>query len=178
MQITIRRAKIEDAETLAKLSWQTFWDAFHEHPKNAPEDMKIYMDEAFSVQKVSEELSDANAIFLLAEVENEIAGYAKVITNSREPEIVAENPIELHRLYSHQKFVGKGIGAALMNECLREAENKGCDAIWLGVWEHNPRAQAFYRKYDFREIGKHVFLLGNDPQIDLLMQKSLIKNDE
>lgn len=173
MQITIRRATIEDAETLAKLSWQTFWDAFHHHPKNAPEDMKIYMDEAFSVRKVSEELSDANAIFTIAEAENEIAGYAKIILNSREPEIIAENPIELHRLYSHQKFVGLGIGAALMNECLREAEKNGCDAIWLGVWEHNPRAQAFYRKYDFREIGKHVFLLGNDPQIDLLMQKNL-----
>lgn len=172
-EINIRRALIEDAEMLADLSYKTFWDAFHEHPENAPEDMAAYMKKAFSVEAIRAELNDENAIFIIAEFENEPAGYAKITLGATEEEITAEKPIELNRLYSHQKFLGKGIGQKLMDECFRIAKENDCDAMWLGVWEFNPRAQAFYKKYGFREVGKHIFQLGSDPQIDLLMQKDL-----
>lgn len=172
-ELKIRRAQIEDAEMLAELSYKTFWDAFHEHPENAPEDMAAYMEKAFSVEAVRAELNDENAIFLIAEFENELAGYAKITLGAIEDGITAEKPIELNRLYSHQKFLGKGIGQKLMDECFRIAKENDCDAMWLGVWEFNPRAQAFYRKYGFREVGKHIFQLGSDAQTDLLMQKDL-----
>lgn len=158
---------------LAELSYETFWDAFHEHPANAPEDMAAYMEQAFSQETLRRELAEANSIFLVAEVENEPAGYVKLKLDSIEEPVEAEKPIELCRLYSHQKFLGRGVGARLMDECLRIAEENDCDTMWLGVWEYNPRAQAFYRKYSFTEIGKHVFQLGSDAQTDLLMQKDL-----
>lgn len=172
-EIKIRRAALEDAEMLAELSYRTFYDAFHAHPKNAPEDLADYMEKAFSVEQTRRELADAKSIFLVAEIENEIAGYAKVIIGAIEDGISAEKPIELNRLYSHQKFLGKGVGARLMDECFKIARENDCDAMWLGVWEFNPRAQAFYEKYGFREVGRHIFQLGSDPQIDLLMQKDL-----
>lgn len=172
-EIKIRRAEIEDAEMLAELSYKTFWDAFHEHPENAPEDMAAYMEKAFSVETLRAELNDENVIFLIAELENELAGYAKITLGAIEEEIVAEKPIELNRLYSHQKFLGKGVGQKLMDECFRVAKENNCDAMWLGVWEFNPRAQAFYKKYGFTEVGKHIFQLGSDAQTDLLMQKNL-----
>lgn len=172
-EVKIRRAEIEDAEMLADLSYKTFWDAFHEHPENAPEDMAEYMEKAFSVEAIRAELNDENAIFIIAEFENESAGYAKITLGAIEDGIVAEKPIELNRLYSHQRFLGKGIGQKLMDECFRIAKENDCDAMWLGVWEFNPRAQAFYKKYGFREVGTHIFQLGSDPQIDLLMQKDL-----
>jgi ribosomal protein S18 acetylase RimI-like enzyme len=65
------------------------------------------------------------------------------------------------------------VGAALMQACIDEARRRGHKTLWLGVWEHNPRAQAFYRKWNFVEIGTHVFHLGNDPQTDLLMQRTI-----
>ena len=163
---------------LAELSYKTFWDAFHEHPENAPEDMANYMEKAFSVEQTRRELAEDNSIFLIAEIENENAGYAKITFGNLEEGITAEKPCELNRLYSHQKFLGKGIGQALMNECFRIARENDCDVMWLGVWEFNPRAQAFYRKYDFYEVGRHVFQLGSDAQIDLLMQKDLLINEE
>ena len=172
-EVKIRRAEIEDAERLADLSYKTFWDAFHEHPENAPEDMAAYMEKAFSNEAIRTELSDENVIFIIAEFETELAGYAKITLGAIEDGIVAEKPIELNRLYSHQKFLGKGIGQKLMEECFRIARENDCDAMWLGVWEFNPRAQAFYKKYGFREVGKHIFQLGSDPQTDLLMQKDL-----
>jgi ribosomal protein S18 acetylase RimI-like enzyme len=173
-EVKIRRAEIEDAEMLADLSYKTFWDAFHEHPENAPEDMAAYMEKAFSVETLRAELKDEKVIFLIAEFENESAGYAKITLGAIEDKIIAENPIELNRLYSHQKFLGKGIGQKLMDECFRVAKENDCDVMWLGVWEFNPRAQAFYKRYGFREVGKHIFQLGSDPQTDLLMQRDLI----
>jgi diamine N-acetyltransferase len=127
------------------------------------------MAKAFSFEQISSEIVEENTIFLIAEIEREAAGYAKLIVGSREEPIKAERPIELARLYSHQKFLGKGVGAKLMEECFAVARELNCEAMWLGVWEFNPRAQAFYKKYGFREIGQHVFQLGKDAQTDLLM---------
>lgn len=172
-EIKIRRAAIEDAEILAELSYKTFWDAFHDHPKNAPEDLADYMQKAFNLETIKDELADENSVFLIAEIENEPAGYAKIMIGSREDGIEAEKPVELNRLYSKQEFLGKGVGARLMEECFRRAEKNDCDRMWLGVWEFNPRAQAFYRKYGFREVGRHIFQLGSDAQTDLLMQKDI-----
>jgi len=172
-EIKIRQAVPEDAELLTDLAYTTFWDAFHDHPKNAPHDLEAYMQEAFSVEHIRSELEDAESVFLVAEMDGELAGYAKLIFESTEPDIIAEWPVELSRLYSHQKFLGRGVGQALMDACFARAKEAGRDVIWLGVWEYNPRAQRFYQKNGFRLVGKHTFLLGSDPQTDLLMQKAL-----
>jgi GNAT superfamily N-acetyltransferase len=172
-EINIRNATIEDAKMLADLCYKTFWDAFHDHPKNAPEDLADYMRQAFNEAQIGRELADENSIFLIAEIEGEAAGYARLIVGSREPGIEAEKPIELNRLYSKQEFLGKGVGARLMDESFALAEKLNCDLMWLGVWEYNPRAQRFYEKYGFRQIGKHVFQLGSDAQTDLLMQREI-----
>lgn len=171
--MNIRQASTEDAKLLTDLSYTTFWDAFAHHPKNAPDDLDHYMRQAFSLEQISEELSEPGNLFLLAEIDGEPAGYAKLIFENIEPGITAEKPVELSRLYSHQKFLGKGVGQALMDACFESAKDKGCDVMWLGVWEFNPRARRFYEKHGFYEVGKHTFQLGSDPQTDLLMQKEL-----
>jgi diamine N-acetyltransferase len=172
-EIKIRRAAIEDAEMLTELAYQTFWDAFHEHPANAPEDLADYMEKAFNAEQTRSELEDERSIFLILEIDGETAGYAKVMIGNLEDGISAKRPIELNRLYSRQEFLGKGVGQRLMDECFKIAKENDCDVMWLGVWEFNPRAHAFYKKNGFYEVGKHVFQLGSDPQIDLLMQKDL-----
>ena len=170
-KIDIRQASVADAELLTELSFTTFYDAFAEHPKNAPHDLADYMAKAFSLEQITAELADPNSIFLIAEIGGETAGYAKLILQSTEPDIVGEEPVELSRLYSHQKFLGQGVGQALMDACFERAREEGCDSMWLGVWEFNPRAKRFYEKNGFTEVGSHTFLLGSDPQTDLLMQK-------
>lgn len=171
--ITIRQATAADAKALTDLAYTTFWDAFAHHPKNAPDDLNHYMRQAFSLEQTTKELAEENSVFLIAEIEGEPAGYAKIIADAIEEGIAAERPIELNRLYSHQQFLGKGIGQALMNACFDHARQEGYDVMWLGVWEYNPRAQRFYEKNGFRIVGSHVFQLGEDPQTDLLMQKEL-----
>jgi ribosomal protein S18 acetylase RimI-like enzyme len=169
--ITIRPATLDDAELLAELGRRTFDEAFT--PTNDPVSMRDYMDSAFAPEVQRAELVDENNFFSIAEVEGQPAGYSMLRHCSAEPSIVAEQPIELVRLYTSQSWLGRGIGPALMDHCLAEAARLGHDVIWLGVWEFNPRAQAFYRKYGFREVGTHVFHLGPEAQTDLLMQREL-----
>lgn len=172
-QITIRQAAVDDDKVITDLAYTTFWDAFAHHPKNAPDDLNHYMRQAFNAEQIAAELGDERNIFLIAEIGGEPAGYAKIIIDAIEPGITAERPIELSRLYSHQQFLGKGIGQALMDACLARAKQENRDVMWLGVWEYNPRAKAFYEKNGFRYVGSHVFQLGEDSQTDLLMQKEI-----
>lgn len=171
--INIRQASPDDAKLLTDLAYTTFWDAFAHHPKNAPDDLNHYMRQAFSFEQTTAELEDEKSIFLIGELAGEAAGYAKIILDSIEAGIVAERPIELNRLYAHQKFLGHGVGQKLMDACFERARSQSCDVMWLGVWEYNPRAQRFYEKNGFRVVGSHVFQLGSDPQTDLLMQKEM-----
>ena len=172
-QLIIRQATLEDAKVLTDLAYTTFWDAFAHHPKNAPDDLNHYMRQAFNVEQIAIELADSKNIFLIAEIGGEAAGYTKIIVDNIEPRITAQRPIELSRLYSHQKHLGQGVGQMLMDACFARAREEGRDVMWLGVWEYNPRAQRFYEKNGFRVVGSHVFLLGQDPQTDLLMQRDL-----
>jgi ribosomal protein S18 acetylase RimI-like enzyme len=171
--VEIRQATLDDAKALTDLAYTTFWDAFAHHPKNAPDDLNHYMRQAFNVEQTTKELGEVNSLFLIAEIEGEPAGYAKIIIGNSEEGITATNPIELNRLYSHQQFLGKGIGQALMDACLEHARVEGHDVMWLGVWEYNPRAQRFYEKNGFQVVGSHTFQLGEDTQTDLLMQRDL-----
>lgn len=172
-EISIRRATVDDAKVLTDLSYTTFWDAFAHHPKNAPDDLAHYMRQAFSIEQITEELADPASIFLLAEIGDELAGYAKLVLDYVEPGVTADRPIELNRLYSQQKFLGAGVGQRLMDACLSLGRERERDVMWLGVWEYNPRAQRFYEKNGFRIVGKHVFQLGKDAQTDMLMQREL-----
>ena len=172
-QLNIRQATVDDAKLLTDLAYTTFWDAFAHHPKNAPDDLNHYMRQAFNVEQIATELSDDKNIFLIAELDGDAAGYSKIIVDNIEPGITAERPVELSRLYSHQKHLGQGVGQSLMDACFERAREEGRDVMWLGVWEYNPRAQRFYEKNGFRVVGSHVFQLGEDPQTDLLMQREL-----
>ena len=171
--ISIRQASLDDAACLTDLSYTTFWDAFAHHPKNAPQDLSHYMRQAFNIQQISAELADPRSIFLIASIDDKPAGYAKLILDSIEDGVTAARPAELSRLYSHQEYLGKGVGQNLMDACFDRSRLEGRDVIWLGVWEFNPRAQRFYEKNGFEVVGKHTFVLGSDPQTDLLMQKQL-----
>lgn len=172
-KINIHQADVSDAEILAKIGWQSFDEAFSDHPANHPDDMRIYMNEAFSPATIAGDLEDAKTIYLLAEYETEAAGYAKIKLDTREPCVSGEKTIELCRLYALDKFIGKGIGKSLMLEFFEIAAKENRDTAWLGVWEFNYRAQEFYKKFGFEKCGEHVFQLGSDPQIDWVMQRKI-----
>lgn len=169
--VNVRRASIEDARLLAELGARTFAETFSQD--NSPEDMAAYVADSFSVERLTAELNEPASAFFIAEVEGSAAGYAKIQPGDAPDGVEGQRPIELVRLYVSREWLGRGVGHALMRRCVEAARETGFQTIWLGVWERNQRAQAFYRKWDFREVGEHVFQLGSDAQRDILMQRAV-----
>jgi diamine N-acetyltransferase len=166
-----RRATIADAELLAEIGARTFSNTFA--ADNTPEDMAAYLAKSFSVEKQAAELSDPNVSFLIAEIDNRVAAYAKLQLGDTPNCVAGPNPIELARLYVLSDWIGRGVAQVLMNECFAEAQKAARQTMWLGVWEHNTRAQAFYRKVGFETVGTQSFQLGSDQQTDFVMLRYL-----
>ena len=171
VQISIRNAKTTDANLLADLGRRTFEETFASD--NTIEDMDAYLASSFSVEQQIAELSDPDSTFLIGEADGIAAGYAKLHPGKSTEAIKGARPIELVRLYVLHEWLGRGVGQVLMRACLDEARSAGYETIWLGVWERNARAQAFYRKWNFRPVGEQIFQLGSDPQRDIVMEREI-----
>ena len=169
--LTIRRATIDEASLLADLGARTFYETFA--MDNTTEDMAAYLAASFSPALQAQEITDPNITLLVAEIDGIAAGYAKLELSGHPSCITGPNPVELSRLYVSREFIGSGVGAALMESCISEAKRAGSTTMWLGVWEKNERAQAFYKRWGFKEIGEHTFLLGTDAQRDLIMLRGI-----
>lgn len=169
--IIIRPALASDNLLLCELGRQTFFDTFAND--NTPEDMRSYLADSFSPEKQATELSDPDSLFLIAEIEGQPAGYTRLRAGYPAKPINCLRPLEIVRFYACQEWLGRGVGPKLMQACLDEAVQRGCDALWLDVWERNPRAIAFYRKWGFKVVGTQSFLLGDELQTDLLMQRAV-----
>lgn len=156
---------------LAELGAQTFYDTFA--VDNTPEDMAAYLSSSFSAAIQGAELADADTKFLIADLDGRAVGYAKLQPNAAPPCVTGASPMELCRLYVSRTVIGRGVGAALMQACLDEAEAEGCKTMWLGVWEHNKRAQKFYERWGFQTAGEQTFQLGSDAQKDWVMYRDI-----
>lgn len=169
--LRIRRGTVDDAEMLSELGARTFSETFA--IDNTAEDMVEYLAASFNVAQQTTELEDPATTFLIAEVDGRAGGYAMLHDGEPEKGVEGANPVELVRLYVSREWLGRGLGQELMRACLDEARQAGHETIWLGVWERNERAQAFYRKWNFRPVGEHMFQLGADLQRDILMERPL-----
>jgi GNAT superfamily N-acetyltransferase len=169
--LTIRRGTREDAGLLSELGARTFSETYA--ADNTQEDMAAYVAKFFNVAQQIAELEDPAATFLIAELDGHPAGYAKLHVGEPEQGVAGAKPVELVRLYASREWHGRGVGEQLMRACIDEARQAGHETIWLGVWERNGRAQAFYRKWNFRAVGEHIFRLGSDMQRDILMERAL-----
>lgn len=167
---SIRRAHRSDSEVLASLGERLFRAAFG--ASNTAEDMQLYVRSAFSAKRQALELSNpATRAWLVDDESGEAIGYAMVKLGAPSHEIEARNPLEIVRFYVNAAWHGHGIAAALMATCVDQAREWGCDQLWLGVWDRNPRAIAFYKKSGFRIVGTQPFQLGNDRQRDFIMTR-------
>ena len=166
--ITIRYAVPADAELIADISSTAFYETFAKD--NTKEDMDIFMSEQFAKEELMKEVVLSEGIFMLAYMDDEPVGYARLRVKNN---LAHEQAIEIARIYALDKAIGKGVGKALMLECISKANELQMKSIWLGVWEKNDRALAFYERWGFERFGEHQFLLGTDLQTDWLLKKPL-----
>ena len=166
--IEIRKATVSDLETIQKISIQTFIETFA--AVNSPENIANYIKDSLNTEQLTTELNNANSQFYIAYSNAEVVGYLKINFGDAQTETINENALEVQRIYVLQNFHGKNIGQLLLEKVKKIAQTTDVEYIWLGVWEENHRALRFYIKNGFVVFDKHVFMMGNDEQTDLLMQ--------
>lgn len=180
MPVTVRSAVPADAERLSAFARRVFDETFA--ADNAPADMAAYLDSAFTPALQGAEVRDPGAAILLAEVAADaagdgrlaLAGYAHLVLDGDAPACVAgPAPAELKRFYVDRALHGRGVAAHLMDAAIATAAARGARTLWLGVWERNARAIAFYAKHGFADVGAQRFVLGSDVQTDRVMARAI-----
>lgn len=167
----IKKCSLDDILDLQKIYRQTFFETFSE--QNSEENMRIFLDKAYSEEKLKSEIEDKESETFLAVENQKILGVLKINTGNAETESGLENSLEIQRIYILKESKGVGIGTVLMNLAEKKARELGVAFIWLGVWEKNFPAQKFYTDKGFRRFSEHAFVLGDDIQTDFLMKKEL-----
>ncbi|MEL4309091.1 GNAT family N-acetyltransferase [Joostella sp. CR20] len=167
----IRKANVQDVEKLKEIGKLTFAETFSS--ENSEENMNEYLENGFSTKKLTAELTDQNAEFYFAELNEKTIGYLKVNVGQSQTEIKDKNALEIERIYVLKEFHGKKVGQILYDKAIELAKEKNVKYVWLGVWEQNPRAIRFYEKNGFKAFDKHIFKLGNDEQTDIMMKLKL-----
>ncbi|MFM2393488.1 MAG: hypothetical protein RLZZ546_1470 [Bacteroidota bacterium] len=165
---SIKKVDETEVEQLQSLSRQTFSETFS--GSNSKENMDKYLNENLSIQKVSEELNNENSHFFFIKDGERNIGYLKLNLGPSQTELKDETAIEIERIYVMQEFQGKKVGQQLYDKAIQIAKDKKACYVWLGVWEENHKAIQFYNKNGFEVFDKHMFVLGDEKQTDLMMR--------
>ena len=173
MEINIRRVTIDDVPALSDIARQTFFDTFT--GTCTQEDMQSFLDKFYNDERLGKELMDPGTYCFFAEANGKPVAYLHFAEDYNNfPLMKKWKALELKRIYVLKEFHGKGIAQKLMDFFLTFAQEKKYEVVWLGVWEHNLRAQKFYEKYGFVNSGHtHDFPIGNTPQTDIWLWKFL-----
>lgn len=169
--IEIKKITLNDLTALKALSIKTFTDTFAKD--NTPEDLKEYLNQAYTEEKLISELQNKQSEFYFIYSDDRLAGYLKLNVNDAQTEIIEEGALEIERIYIDSDFKRLGLGKMLYNKATERAKELNKTAIWLGVWEKNFSAMKFYHKMGFTQVGEHSFYMGEDEQTDLIMKKEL-----
>lgn len=173
MEILIQPCRLSDLEALCAVGRETYDETFRS--MNTPETMQRYLDEAFNPQKMLAELENENSRFYFLYANGDLAGYLKVNFAPAQSDLNDPDSLEIERIYIKRAYKGKGLGKSLMDFSIRLAEEAGKGYAWLGVWEKNEAAIAFYEKMGFEKAGRHSFRMGDELQSDWILNKSLRK---
>ena len=169
--IDIRKVSLSDLIQLQKIGRQTFYETFA--VLNTEENMSTYLEKSFSIDKLTAELNEKDSEFYFASIDNNVIGYLKLNFGQAQTELKHDNSLEIERIYVLKEFHGKKVGQFFYDKALEVARLKKVDYVWLGVWEKNPRAISFYKKNGFVEFDKHIFVVGDDEQTDIMMKLTL-----
>ncbi len=171
VSMEMRRLTGEDVLLLQQIGRKTFEETFSS--SNSKENMEKYLEKGFSLIKLQGEIDDPNAEFYFAMQDNNIIGYLKLNIGQSQTEIKNDNALEIERIYVLKEFHGQNIGQQLIEKAFERAFSQQVDFIWLGVWEKNKRAIQFYTKNGFIAFDKHIFKLGDEEQMDIMMKLKL-----
>lgn len=143
MKYEIRRAVIDDAESLANIiveSWRTAYSSII--PEN---EITKFLDKQRRQQQFERFIQDEETI-LIGIYEGIPCGL--VFANKDNDEQLEECG-SIYSIYLLEEYWGKGLAANLMDKVISILKDEGCRRVLLWVYEENTRAIGFYEKYGF-----------------------------
>jgi ribosomal protein S18 acetylase RimI-like enzyme len=171
---SIKLSKITSTEinSLLHISIKTFFDTFSH--LNSEANMQAYLNSNLTEQKLTKEFNTLGSEFYFVLVDEKPAGYLKINTGSSQTELQEKTGIEIERIYVLQEYQGKKIGQFLLDNSIKLAQEKHKSYLWLGVWDNNSKAIAFYKKNGFIQFDSHTFKLGDEIQTDVMMKLNIL----
>jgi ribosomal protein S18 acetylase RimI-like enzyme len=170
-KLDIQKVEERHLPVLEAICKSTFQETYSWY--NTAENMANYLNENFSYEKLKQEIESDTCSYYLLYTANEAIGYMKLNFGFNHESKKDAASVEIERIYTLKQYHGKGQGQRLCDEAIKIAKTLNASNIWLGVWEKNPRAMAFYSKNNFKIVGTHIFKLGSDEQLDHLMVLNL-----
>lgn len=173
----LRPATPADAAQLAIFAQRVFRQTFSDDPNHKPHDMTMFFANELSAAtlecELGQSLTGGAPTYSLAvgSKTGEIFGYLKLAAGHAPECVPHHRALEIARLYVDFDWHRRGVAPALMSIALARALEMGCDGLWLGVWHRNVRAQRFYQKWRFQQVGQHPFIFGTDHQTDLVFAR-------
>lgn len=158
-----------ELNALQQISRQTFFETFS--AVNTEENMRKYLEEAYSAEKLMAELNDPHTRFYFAKDGEEVVGYLKLNAAASQTELKDKQALEIERIYVLAGWQGKQVGKLLYDKAIEVAKEMEAAYVWLGVWEENHKAIRFYERNGFVAFDKHIFRLGDDEQTDIMMKR-------
>ncbi|MFY0608293.1 MAG: GNAT family N-acetyltransferase [Cyclobacteriaceae bacterium] len=171
MKLEIKAISVDDLLTILNFAREQFINTYQH--LNEPDNFKAYIDRAFTLHQFTREFNHPDSTFYQALLDQNLVGYYKLNTKDAQTEPNHHNAAEIERIYVAPSHKGLGIGKAMIDHALNQAST--CEYLWLGVWEKNKSAIAFYQKMGFQAFGKHIFQVGNDPQTDIMMKRIIFQ---
>ena len=171
-QLELIQCKVEDLAKLKAIGIETYKATFE--AQNTSENMKAYLDTAYAESKLLEELQTVDSFFYFLQAGAQTVGYLKLNVNQAQTEEIAENSLEVERIYIRKAHCRKGYGRYLLQAAEEKARALEKSSVWLGVWEYNLNARAFYEKMGFKRVSQHAFFMGDDEQTDFILLKNIV----
>lgn len=170
--IKIKLAKETDTEVLALLARLT-WAESHGHYIEDKNDLEIYLDKNFSVSKTKQDINNPKHLFYIIYVDDLPVGYAKLIVNAVNENVVSENNCRLERIFILNDFIYLKIGRQLLTFVEHQAKALGLDTMWLTVYIKNKRAIRFYEKNEFKNVGDLNFIVNGKEYENIVFSKKI-----
>lgn len=170
-ELTFRDAHDTDAADLADIGRDTFVETFgHLY---SPSDLKRYLEDTYSVEKMKEDLRDPQVEIRMAYSGKRMVAYCKIGPVKLPTDVGPDPALELHRVYVYQAGQGVGVGRILLAWATERARQRGAKNLFLGVWEGNQRAIALYESRGFEKVGTYKFKVGDTLDDEFIMRLRL-----
>lgn len=167
------KVKAKEFQILRELEVETYGDTFGAYISD--DDLEDYYQTVLSPEQVQKDLENPESeTYFVLDHDQEVCGFLKFNWGKAQTESVEmNNAFEIQRIYVKNEHHGKGYGKEMLLFALQEAQKRGFDWAWLGVWERNFKAQNFYKQFGFERFSEHHFITGETVDTDWLLRKHL-----